>query len=188
MGQMFTMSVDDYSQAIFNYMLTFDQAAPYPIDVHRVFSGNLAPIYKDELEKTYKAHMTIQSQNAYHQLTIPGNGHHAATIGEKSIHNTMQIVQLSNANAHGFLLFPVFQSPAEKAQFITELPAVIKYHMPYYTADGSPISLKIAIGKHVAINLILGLTFLQSSNTQMDLNDSVADCKLLFHPSHSTSC
>eukprot|EP00978_Attheya_sp_CCMP212_P043667 scaffold288978_cov52-Attheya_sp.AAC.2 len=31
------------------------------------------------------------------------------------IHNTMQIVQLSNANAHGFLSFPVFQSPAKKA-------------------------------------------------------------------------
>eukprot|EP00978_Attheya_sp_CCMP212_P030708 scaffold114010_cov35-Attheya_sp.AAC.1 len=64
-------------------------------------------------------------------------------------------------------------------QFVTELPAVIKYHMPYHTADGSPLSLKIAIGKHVAINLILGLTFLQSTNKQIDLNDNVADCKLL---------
>jgi hypothetical protein len=27
-------------------------------------------MFKDELEKTYKAHLTTQSQNAYHQLTI----------------------------------------------------------------------------------------------------------------------
>jgi hypothetical protein len=413
MGQTLTMSVDDYYQAILNCMLTFDQAAPYPVDVHRVFCGNLAPMFKDELEKTYKAHLITQSQNAYHQLTILSDAHRAATVAEKSIHNTMQIVQLSNANAHGFLSLPVFQSPAEKAlaenrtaneraphdpskqekdcwgcrgnhtwwdrinklvscpnkdkpgvkaaadakfaehkkkvserrksnrkrgsssqmvhffdmmspkdkeselsstekadsaraffqsmwgqpsgvagiafkqkpadstvrhhtfisvlssstpnqrpmlpiplstnlphialglglpdsdfqpktmaildtaaalstgnadyhlkiaetypqlvksiiwakdqfspislsgvikdqdtaqQFVTELPAVIEYHMPYHTADGSPTSLKIAIGKHVAVNLILGLTFLQSTNTQIDLNDNVADCKLL---------
>ena len=415
MGQTHTMSVDDYYQAILNCMLTFDQSAPYPVDVHRIFCGNLAPMFKDELEKTYKAHLTTQSQNAYHQLTILGDAHRAATVAEKSIHNTMQIVQLSNANAHGFLSFPVFQSPAERAlaehrasssspsgndtsrqdkvcwgcsgnhtwwdrikkvvscpnkdqpgvqaaadakftehkkkvsdrrknnrkrgnnsqmahffdmmsppdkesdlsaadkaesaraffqsmwgqpsgvhgiapkqsktsanssvrhhtfisvlstntnqrpmlpiplstnlphialglglpdsdfqpktmaildtaaalstgnadyhlkiaetypqlvksiiwakdqyspislsgvvkdqetaqQFVTELPAVIEYHMPYHTADGSPTSLKIAIGKHVAVNLILGLTFLQSTNTQIDLNNNVADCKLL---------
>jgi hypothetical protein len=61
----------------------------------------------------------------------------------------------------------------------TDLPAVIEYHMPYYTADGGPTSLKVAIGKQVSVNLILGLTFLQATNTQIDLNDNVADCKLL---------
>eukprot|EP00978_Attheya_sp_CCMP212_P017199 scaffold45624_cov52-Attheya_sp.AAC.1 len=116
MGQTLTMSVDNYYQAILNCMLTFDQSSPYPVDVHRVFCGNLAPMFKDELEKTYKAHFITQSQNAYHQLTILGDAHRAATVAEKSIHNTMQIVQLSNANVHGFLLsLPVFQSPAEKA-------------------------------------------------------------------------
>jgi hypothetical protein len=46
-------------------------------------------MFKDELEKTCKAHGTIQIQNAYHQLTILGDAHRAATIAEKSIHNTM---------------------------------------------------------------------------------------------------
>eukprot|EP00978_Attheya_sp_CCMP212_P043666 scaffold288978_cov52-Attheya_sp.AAC.1 len=65
MGQTITMSVDDYYQAILNCMLTFDQAAPYPVDVHCIFCGNLAPMFKDELKETYKAHLTTESQNAY---------------------------------------------------------------------------------------------------------------------------
>eukprot|EP00978_Attheya_sp_CCMP212_P023261 scaffold70859_cov51-Attheya_sp.AAC.2 len=109
------MSVDDYYQAILNCMLTFDQSAPYPVNVHRVFCGNLAPIFTDELETTYKAHIIMQCQNTYHQLTIVVDAHRAATVAEKSVHNILQIIQLSNANVHGFLSFPVFQSPAKKA-------------------------------------------------------------------------
>jgi hydrogenase maturation factor HypF (carbamoyltransferase family) len=89
------MSVDDYYQAILNCMLTFDQSAPYPVDVHRIFCGNLAPMFKDELEKTYKAHLTTQSQNAYHQLTILGDAHRAATVAENSFRILCKLYSLA---------------------------------------------------------------------------------------------
>jgi hypothetical protein len=47
------------------------------------------------------------------------------------------------------------------------------------TTAGSPTSLKIACGKQVGINVLIGMSFMTAAKLIVDLNDNVVESKLL---------
>ena len=48
-------------------------------------------------------------------------------------------------------------------------------YTPYRTRDGSPITVIFACGPNVMVNVIIGLFFLCSTGSIMDMNDNVLD-------------
>ena len=63
----------------------------------------------------------------------------------------------------------------------TTLPAIIEYHLPMKTKDGTPTSLKIALGNKVSVNTILGLSTIKSAKMSLDLDANVIVSKILDH-------
>ena len=51
--------------------------------------------------------------------------------------------------------------------------------MPYITSAGSPTTLKIACGKQVGVNALIGMSFMTAAKLVVDLNDNVIESKLL---------
>jgi hypothetical protein len=51
--------------------------------------------------------------------------------------------------------------------------------MPYVTNGGAPTALKIAIGKQVGVNVLIGMSFMTAAKLIVDLNDNVVESKLL---------
>eukprot|EP00957_Ditylum_brightwellii_P002364 181208-Ditylum_brightwellii.AAC.1 len=51
--------------------------------------------------------------------------------------------------------------------------------MSYKTSDGNPTLLKIAIGNNVAVNVILGYPFIESTKMMIDVTDNIAESKEL---------
>jgi hypothetical protein len=46
----------------------------------------------------------------------------------------------------------------------TVLPAIIEYHMPYMSTQGSATSFKVAIGPNVAVNTIIGMSMIRAGH------------------------
>jgi hypothetical protein len=63
--------------------------------------------------------------------------------------------------------------------YSTDLPCVVEFHMTYVTIGGAPTSLKIAIGKEVDVNVLIGMSFMTAAKLIVDLNDNVVESKLL---------
>jgi hypothetical protein len=57
------------------------------------------------------------------------------------------------------------------------------FHLPYLIKDGSPTSIVIATGPHVAVNTIIGLPFIQATRAIIDLSDNVANLRAIDAPS-----
>jgi hypothetical protein len=55
------------------------------------------------------------------------------------------------------------------------LPAIIEYHMPYKSKEGYQTSLKIALGKGVSVNTIIGLSMIRPAKFSLDLTDDVME-------------
>ena len=65
----------------------------------------------------------------------------------------------------------------------TELPVGFEIHLPYLTKDRSETSLPITTGPDVAVNLILGLSFIKANGMIGNFVDNVCQAKhLLFDP------
>jgi hypothetical protein len=76
------------------------------------------------------------------------------------------------------LLSGVVSDEKEQHNFSTALPCVVEFHMPYMTNAGSPTSLKIACGKQVGVNALIGMSFMTAAKL-VDLEDNVIESKLL---------
>jgi hypothetical protein len=61
----------------------------------------------------------------------------------------------------------------------TVLPATIEYFTPYLTSEGTPATLKIAIGHEVGVNTILGISTIKTAKLSIDLSDNVVDPGIL---------
>jgi hypothetical protein len=59
------------------------------------------------------------------------------------------------------------------------LPAVIEYHMPYTSKEGYQTSLKIALGKGVSVNTIIGMSMIRPAKLSLDLSDDVMEAGAL---------
>ena len=64
----------------------------------------------------------------------------------------------------------------------TSLDTVFQFHLPYKTKDGESCSIQIAAGTNVAVNIILGLPFIQKMKCTLDFVDNVLECKALDCP------
>jgi hypothetical protein len=71
------------------------------------------------------------------------------------------------------LLSGVVSDEEEQHNFSTALPCVVEFHMPYMTNAGSPTSLKIACGKQVGVNALIGMSFMTAAKLVVDLEDNV---------------
>ena len=77
------------------------------------------------------------------------------------------------------ILSGVVNDEEKQHNFSTTLPCVVEFHLPYMTTAGSPTSLKIACGKQVGINVLIGMSFMTAAKLIVDLNDNVVESKLL---------
>ena len=62
----------------------------------------------------------------------------------------------------------------------TSLPIVIEYHLPYKTKFNQDASLKIALGREVAVNTIIGLATIKAAKMHLDFHDNVVDVDMLM--------
>jgi hypothetical protein len=61
----------------------------------------------------------------------------------------------------------------------TVLPAIIEYHMPYLSKNGSATSFKVAIGPNVAVNTIIGMSMIKAGKLSLDVEDDLIDLGVL---------
>ena len=59
------------------------------------------------------------------------------------------------------------------------LPVVVEYQLPFLTKQGHKTSIKIALGKDVSVNTILGLPTIQPAKMSLDLTDDVVESGVL---------
>jgi hypothetical protein len=78
------------------------------------------------------------------------------------------------------ILSGVVNDDEKQHNFSTTLPCVVEFHLPYITTSGSATSLKIACGKQVGINVLIGMSFMTAAKLIVDLNDNVVESKLLY--------
>jgi hypothetical protein len=59
------------------------------------------------------------------------------------------------------------------------LPVIIEYWLPFPTMGGSRTTLKIALGKMVSVNTIIGMPMIGAAKLSLDLVDNVVDSGIL---------
>lgn len=59
------------------------------------------------------------------------------------------------------------------------LSAVVTFHMPYITTNNHSTSFSIAIGKNVAVNVLIGMSFITNAQLVIDSSDGVVEAKML---------
>jgi hypothetical protein len=59
------------------------------------------------------------------------------------------------------------------------LSAVVTFHMPYLTTNNDSTSFSIAIGKNVAVNVLIGMSFINNAQLVIDPSDKVAEARML---------
>ena len=65
----------------------------------------------------------------------------------------------------------------------TTLDCTFVFHLPYkLRGDGGDCLISIAAGKDVAVNVILGIPFIQAMKMIVDFVDNVATCNAIDHP------
>jgi hypothetical protein len=57
-----------------------------------------------------------------------------------------------------------------------------QFHLPYLTCEGQATSILIATGPHIAVNVIVGLSFIQVTKMIIDASDHVVDMRALDTP------
>jgi hypothetical protein len=66
-----------------------------------------------------------------------------------------------------------------------ELTFGFQFHLPYLDKEGNPMSILIATGPHVTVNMIVGLPFIQATWAMIGLVDNVANLGALDAPPFS---
>ena len=59
------------------------------------------------------------------------------------------------------------------------LSAVVNFHMPYLTKNNHSTTFSVAIGKNVAVNVLIGMSFIRSTQLVIDTADNAAKAKML---------
>lgn len=62
---------------------------------------------------------------------------------------------------------------------ITELPAVIEYYLSYNTKQDTSASFKVALGKNVAVNTIIGFATIKAAKLNLDVENDVITSSIL---------
>jgi hypothetical protein len=77
------------------------------------------------------------------------------------------------------ILSGVISNSDNPENYTTNLPCIVEFCLPYVTTSGSPTTLKIAVGKDVGVNCLIGMSFLKEAKMIIDLNDDVVQSGLL---------
>ena len=67
----------------------------------------------------------------------------------------------------------------------TELAVGFQLHLPYHTSGGNSLSLLVATGPNVLVNMIIGLLFIKATGMILNFVDNIAECKHLDCPPFS---
>jgi hypothetical protein len=97
----------------------------------------------------------------------------------KAYPQLVKSVTLAGDRYSPIILSGIISDNKDKHNYSTTLPCVVEFHMPYLTSSGSPTSLKIACGKQVGMNALIGMSFMTAAKLVLDLNDNVIESKLL---------
>ena len=71
---------------------------------------------------------------------------------------------------------------ANNAAVTTELEVGLQFHLLYCTSGGDFLSLLVATGPNVSVNMIIGLLFIKATRMILDFVDNMAECKHLDCP------
>jgi hypothetical protein len=71
---------------------------------------------------------------------------------------------------------------AKQSSSAGQLSAVVTFHMPYLTTNNHNTTFSVAIGKNVAVNVLIGMSFIHSTKLVIDAADNVAESKMLQCP------
>jgi hypothetical protein len=107
-----------------------------------------------------------------------GNSDYVMAIA-KAYPQLVKSITLAADRYSPIILSGVVNDDEKQHNFSTTLPCVVEFHLPYMTTAGSPTSLKIACGKQVGINVLIGMSFMTAAKLILDLNDFVVESKLL---------
>ena len=61
----------------------------------------------------------------------------------------------------------------------SQLSAVVTFHMPYLTKNNHSTTFSVAIGKNIAVNVLIGMSFIRSTTFVIDTSDNVAEARML---------
>jgi hypothetical protein len=97
----------------------------------------------------------------------------------KAYPQLVKSITLAGDRYSPIILSGVVSDDDDQHNYSTSLPCVVEFHMPYITSAGSATSLKIACGKQVGVNALIGMSFMTAAKLVVDLNDNVIESKLL---------
>jgi hypothetical protein len=91
----------------------------------------------------------------------------------------VQSITLAEDRYSPIILSGVISNSENPSNYTTNLPCIVEFRLPYLTTSGSPTTLKIAVGKDVGVNCLIGMSFLKEAKMVIDLNDDVVQSGLL---------
>jgi hypothetical protein len=107
-----------------------------------------------------------------------GNFHFVAAVAKHYPHCLAKLYVPRDYNP--IVLSRIIQSGGES--ITTELSVGFQFPLPYITKEGNPMSILIAMGPHITVNMIVGLPFIQATRAVINLADNVADLCALDAP------
>jgi hypothetical protein len=107
-----------------------------------------------------------------------GNSDYIMSIA-KAYPQLVKSITLAGDRYSPIILSGVVSDDDDQHNYSTSLPCVVEFHMPYITSAGSATSLKIACGKQVGVNALIGMSFMTAAKLVVDLNNNVIESKLL---------
>jgi hypothetical protein len=102
-----------------------------------------------------------------------GNFHFFSALAKHYPHCLAKL--LMPADYAPIVLSGFFQ--ANDAAVTTELKVGFQFHLPYCTSGGDSLSLLVATGPSVLVNMIIGLPFIKATGMILDFVNDVAECK-----------
>jgi hypothetical protein len=108
-----------------------------------------------------------------------GNFHYVAAIAKRFPQCVAKVYGPDNYNS--IALSGIIQRGAGES-VATELTVGFQFHLPYLTREGQATSILIATGPQVAVNVIVGLPFIQATKMIINASNRVVDMHALDTP------
>jgi hypothetical protein len=108
-----------------------------------------------------------------------GNFHYVAAIAKRFPQCVAKVYGPEDYNS--IALTGIIQRGAGES-VATDLTVGFQFHLPYLTREGQATTILIATGPHVAVNVIVGLPFIQATKMIIDASDHVVDMRALDTP------
>jgi hypothetical protein len=170
-------SVTTFHIQVFESNLARDSKPLLPISVEANLPHIALPIGQN-LE-TASISILVTYYDTCAAVNVGYIGHHLP-IAEKF----PQVVKSLNYAAERYtplILSGIVTDTEEKSTVkpTTTLPAIIEYWLPFRPKEGHRTTLKIALGRHVSVNTIIGMPMIKPAKLSLDLTDNVVESEVL---------